>query len=191
MRINSYAQKKESLLDKIAAWWRMQKVKKYIPQNAFLCDLGCGYRGKFVKKMAQRAKKAIGVDLVVDSNVKEAILIKADLNHHLPLKTNSQNVVTAMAVIEHLSKPDKAITEVYRILQPGGKCILTTPTPKAKKLLEFLAFKLKLISEKEIKEHKKYYNKDEIQRLLKKAGFKRVQYSTFQYGFNSLVIAKK
>jgi len=45
----------------------------------------------------------------------------------LPFKDNSFNFCIASEVIEHLADPDKALEEIYRILIPGGKCVISVP----------------------------------------------------------------
>jgi len=69
--------------------------------------------------------------------------------------------------------------------------VLTTPTPNSKWLLEFLAYKMKLISIQEIKDHKKYYDKGEIKKLAKECKLKLVDYKLFQLGLNSRAILEK
>ena len=46
--------------------------------------------------------------------------------HILPIKTSSVDVVFSIEVLEHLSRPQMAVDEIYRILRDGGMCVLTT-----------------------------------------------------------------
>ncbi len=46
--------------------------------------------------------------------------------HSLPFADASFEVVLCTEVLEHCTEPHTAISELYRVLQPGGKCILTT-----------------------------------------------------------------
>ena len=114
---------------------------------------------------------------------------EADLNQTLPLTDNSVDIVTALAVIEHLNQPNIFVNEIFRILKPGGECILTTPAPTSKALLEFLAYKIHIISEKDIRDHKQYLNRSGIITLFEK--FDSVTISYFQFGLNTLIHAKK
>ena len=43
---------------------------------------------------------------------------------------------------------------------------MTTPTRIAKPVLEFLSYRLHLINEDEIREHKHYFNKADIQEII-------------------------
>ncbi len=52
----------------------------------------------------------------------------ANLNHEpLPYPDASFDVVTATEVIEHLEDFRRVVREIYRVLKPGGVCILSTP----------------------------------------------------------------
>lgn len=46
--------------------------------------------------------------------------------HELPFDDESFSIILCTEVLEHLSDPQKAIAEMWRVLQPGGKVILTT-----------------------------------------------------------------
>ena len=51
-----------------------------------------------------------------------------DLNSKsLPFSDDSLDLVTCLEVLEHLCYPDNIISEIYRVLKPGGELILTTP----------------------------------------------------------------
>ncbi len=52
----------------------------------------------------------------------------ANLNHEpLPYPDALFDVVTATEVIEHLEDFRRVVREIYRVLKPGGVCILSTP----------------------------------------------------------------
>lgn len=50
-----------------------------------------------------------------------------DLNETWPLEANSVAVLRANHVFEHLQEPSHAMTEAWRVLQPGGLLIVTVP----------------------------------------------------------------
>lgn len=47
--------------------------------------------------------------------------------HHLPFKDQSLELLTASEIIEHLNEPEVAAREIWRVLKPGGKAIVSTP----------------------------------------------------------------
>jgi SAM-dependent methyltransferase len=47
----------------------------------------------------------------------------------LPVRDGSIDLVLCMDVLEHLCEPEKCLTEVRRVLRPGGFFYLSTPNP--------------------------------------------------------------
>lgn len=106
-----------------------------------------------------------------------------------PLDNASVDIVTALAVIEHLHEHEVFVKEIFRVLKPGGICILTTPSPRAKPILEFLAYRLKLISEQDIRDNKHYFDKNELHQFF--SWFSDVKIDYFQFRLNTLIYCKK
>jgi ubiquinone/menaquinone biosynthesis C-methylase UbiE len=186
----SFSVKSAPPLDKALHWWRTYKAKRYIPKHAIVCDLGCGEDGAFLHRISDHLDRGVGLDLSVKMSKHPRIdLVKADLNHHLPIGNRSVNVVTSLAVIEHLNEYTSHIEEAFRILAPGGILIVTTPAKHGDWLLRLLS-KLKLIHGEEIEDHKRYFDKKSLLELCKHVGFKKVTYQRFQFGFNQLVVAR-
>lgn len=176
------------LFDQFLSRYRYSKVfsvlKKHSNINT-IYDLGCG-KGELVQLLSNQSYDAWGVDLQAGDRI-----IAGNLNERLSLGDDSVDCITTLANIEHLEKPDVNLSEIFRILKPGGHLILTTPSTAAKPVLEFLAFKLKLIDEREILDHKRYYSKKTLASALKKAGFKQFKVKYFQLGFNLHAMATK
>ena len=153
-------------------------------------DLGCG-NGDFLRFIKERISFGYGIDSRVNSALNNSKLTfrSGDLNARIPLDNESIDVVTSLAVLEHLTEPRIFSGEILRILRPGGSCIITTPALAAKPLLEFLAFRLKIISARDIKDHKQYFNKVQLSELFAK--FRVVQIRHFQFGLNTRIYAQK
>ncbi len=45
----------------------------------------------------------------------------------LPIKNNSYDIVIASEIIEHVISPKDFVNELFRVVKPGGKLIITTP----------------------------------------------------------------
>ncbi|NPV70665.1 MAG: class I SAM-dependent methyltransferase [Firmicutes bacterium] len=174
---------------------RYAKVRRLVPAGSVLCDLGCGPDGRFLQALLDSGtiSKGYGFDRNVDRVRErgEMVLSPLDLNSGIPLQGASIDCVTMLALLEHLSKPAAVIEDVFRVLKPGGRIILTTPSPCSKALLEFLAFRLQLISAEEIRDHKRYYSETDLRALLGDKSFTGVVYKRFQFGLNQLVAASK
>ena len=156
---------KEPFLEPILRRLRIKKIMHHIPKNCILCDFGCGTNAFFLSTIKSSIQLGIGLDLQLQSQLDRKIkLITCNLDENIPLKSNTVDVVTSLAVLEHLNNPMKNLREAYRILKKEGLLILTTPTPTSKKILEFFAFKLGLLSINTIGEHKHYFDKKILKR---------------------------
>jgi SAM-dependent methyltransferase len=197
MRQNSHGQDKLPLLEKPAFFLRSYKLRKFLNDCDVLVDMGCGFKAPLIRWLLKnlKIKKAIGLDLSFDESLRSDSLdlVRVDLNNRIPVKNDVADYITSLAVLEHLDHPEINLGEVFRILRPGGLLVLTTPTPRAKPILEFLSFKLGLIEKQEITDHKTYFGKDLLRKSLLAAGFlpENVKIETFFFGLNNFVIAKK
>lgn len=113
------------------------------------------------------------------------------LSDRIPLESNYADFVTLSAVLEHFDDPSSILQEAHRILKKGGTILITTPSPIAKPIAEFLAFRLGLISVREIAEHKRYFWRKGLVDMFKVAGFKQIKHQYFFLYWNNFVTAKK
>ena len=97
--------------------------------------------------------------------------------------------IVILAVIEHMEVRDVVTTflKFKKILKSDGWIFLTTPTKLSKPVLEFMAF-IGLLDEKNIEEHKHYWNKKELFQLAINTGFEVKRFRRFQLGFNQFVV---
>ena len=179
---------KFNVIDKILRWMRCRRFNKYIPKNGVVCDFGCGEDFSFLKTISDKIKKGYGIDNKYNHKNYKNIEIVNDIKD---ISDNSVDLVVMIAVLEHLECPVDILIKLKRILKLSGKLVLTTPTPAARPLLEFLAYKLKIINREEIMDHKCYYNKQELLYLFKKMQFKNVKHKYFQFGLNNFLEAEK
>jgi len=97
-----------------------------------------------------------------------------------------------LAVLEHLNYPLEMLREIECVLVRGGILLLTVPSHAAKPVLEFLAYKIHLIDEAEIRDHKRYYNKADIVALIGQIPhFRLEKHRYFQCGFNNFAVVQK
>ncbi|MFH1462560.1 MAG: methyltransferase domain-containing protein [bacterium] len=184
----------DSFLDKFLRRLRFGEVVKHIPKNSIVCDIGCGSDALFLRSISGKIQQGIGLDEKVE-NYRDAKFEfkKFKVFKDIPLERESCDAVTMIAVLEHLTSLQLVLNESFRILKKGGKLILTTPTPLAKPILDFFAFKLRLIDEGEIRDHKNYFWPKDIKKMLKESGFTEedIRSKYFEFFLNSLIIAKK
>lgn len=103
-------------------------------------DVGCG-SGDLVVFYVTKGLCYTGVDLSssmierANSNYsefvgeKKAFFQVADCEN-LPFKDGEFDALSAVALIEYLPEPAKALGEIYRVLKPGGYLLITVPNKK-------------------------------------------------------------
>jgi SAM-dependent methyltransferase len=115
--------------------WRLRRgfLLDHVRTGDRALDLGCG-AGEFTAALAEAGAHALGVD------VAEAALARARAHHPelefrlvpidgpLPLADNMFDLVWAGEVIEHVADTARWLSEVRRVLAPGGRLLLTTPS---------------------------------------------------------------
>lgn len=185
---------KEPILEPLLRLMRTKQVLPYLRQypNCRLLDIGCGWEAKLLRAVAPHIHSGIGVDF-------KATLIKSEkietqsltLQDKLPFKDASFDFITMLAVLEHLENDYLILEECARLLVPGGGLLITVPSRYAKHVLEFLAYKLRLINSDEIRDHKRYYNKQDVVSLVERVhGLNLQEHVYFQLGFNNRIFIK-
>ena len=155
------------------------------PNMKFL-DIGCGtglalyhaarridnhgafYSIDLSSKMIEKAKE----NFIGNENFH---LIRAN-SEAIPLDDNFFDVIMSTNSFHHYLHPDKALTEIYRILKPGGKFYLEDPP--ADYLLARIADKIGRLLEPG---HVKMYSTKEIQSLFAAAGLKYASTAEIAY----------
>ncbi|MFA5104212.1 MAG: class I SAM-dependent methyltransferase [Candidatus Margulisiibacteriota bacterium] len=193
--MNNRRTRGNGLLENLLAKKRAEVAKSLIPQrllNGRLLDIGCGSYPYFLSKINFTEKFAL--DKEDTRRFHDIKYFNADLNNieKLPFNDEFFDVVTALAVMEHLDPSilPKTVKEVRRILKKKGLFILTTPAGWTDRLLNFLA-KINLVSKQEISEHKSLFNSSELKTLLTKAGFRNVRTGNFELFMNLFAVAEK
>jgi ubiquinone/menaquinone biosynthesis C-methylase UbiE len=100
--------------------------------KANVIDIGCGDGQKTIKFKKQIGCKTItgldGVSERLSAAKKIGVdkIILADIEKKWPFRKNQFDVVISNQVIEHIANTDNFIQEIYRILKPGGYCVIST-----------------------------------------------------------------
>jgi ubiquinone/menaquinone biosynthesis C-methylase UbiE len=119
---------------------RMEEVVDSIDQisvestRGMAMDIGVG-AGKILEVLASRGFRTYGADFSIGmiQNCREVIskkgknqisgFIASDVEN-LPIRNDSLDLLTCMGVFEYLKNDQKGISELFRVLKPGGHVIL-------------------------------------------------------------------
>jgi ubiquinone/menaquinone biosynthesis C-methylase UbiE len=96
--------------------------------NYQLLEVGCG-RGDFLRGFIRCGLNCYGVDQseVARKICPEAEIVQADIEKGLPYNDDRFDVIYSKSVVEHFYHPEKLISEMHRVLKPGGIIITLTP----------------------------------------------------------------
>ncbi len=192
----------EELLEPLAREFRFQAGLNHIPKDTpiDIVDLGCGPKMRFFHRAVRsgvKVKTYTGIDpLVKKTEIRKLptntkILVKK-MKKSIPLPAHRADLVVGFAFLEHISHPAEILRDTLRVLRPSGLAVFTTPTPKAKNILETLSYKLKIISRREIEEHKNYFDKNSLLKMLKPVRANcQIQHHYFEFGCNNLLVIRK
>lgn len=130
----SYYKNNEAYAEHLAAW-DPALYEKYAdtlrPEQprARVLDVGCGV-GQVVARLNEAGFEAHGVD-VSQPNIERAKkfcpLCQLYDGKKLPFPDNHFASTGALNVLEHVDEPEAFIREVARVVQPGGKIVLSSP----------------------------------------------------------------
>jgi SAM-dependent methyltransferase len=116
----------EKRIDALRSVWRLE--------GEALLDVGCG-NGAYTIELAGGFARTIGID-IESKRLGEFTHRAADLPsvavekmsaEALAFEDETFDVVTAIEVIEHIEELDLALSEIHRVLRPGGALCITCP----------------------------------------------------------------
>ena len=127
----------QALSRRLLSAWQLPIEWLNIPAGGVALDVGSG-PGTVTASLARAAGEdglALGVD------ISEAMLTRAVRNEagphvgfiradaqRLPLRDNTIDAVTSMAVFQLIPDPVAALGEIARVLRPGGRLVIMVPT---------------------------------------------------------------
>lgn len=163
-------------------WWFQSRLEltqhvldRYAPgasgRPERMLDLGCG-TGMFLERQGGR-RRTFGLDFsrqALSFTRRRGLerLVCAD-SQVLPFRDVIFDIVTAFDLIEHVDRDDLLVSEVHRILRPGGILLSTVPVHPA------------LWSEHDVAlHHKRRYRRREFERLFDPAKWETLR-STYTF----------
>nr|WP_169308112.1 class I SAM-dependent methyltransferase [Oscillochloris trichoides] len=112
--------------------WFLKRLLHYAPPPAKLLDISCG-EGDFLNFAQKAGYDALGIDFSIAavqksySRFHESISALTANAQKLPFANGSFDVVTNIGSLEHYFDPEEAVSEMVRVLRPGGKALVLLP----------------------------------------------------------------
>ena len=175
-------------------WWHIGRRKILSTFVADICrqvtdrrprilDVGCGTGANLL--MLSKYGDAEGVDISEDalSFCRERGLEKVKLGagEELPYDDGTFDLVTAFDVVEHMDDDLAGLSEMRRVLRPGGRVLIFVPT-----------FMFLWGLQDDVSHHRRRYRLSELERVLEQAGFEieRSSYANITFFLPILLIRK-
>ena len=182
-------------LDKIIASFRSKEIKRNINlKGKKILDFGCGSN---FRELKERYKECANVSLVdkIGDNLNEGNLNFINFNGDIPkldkiLPDKYFDHIFLLAVVEHLDHPENILNMLKNKLTTDGFILLTAPGKKSKWILEFMAYRLKIINAELVREHNRYYDLDEYNKLSALINMKIIKFYFFEFGLNTVCLLK-
>lgn len=157
-------------------------VSKFIGSHLHrhVLDAGCG-RGLYTRLLLKRARQVTALDY----SHTHIETLKRRLGHlphlslcvgsadNLPFEDDKFDLVLHCEVLEHIQDDRKVLSELFRVLEPGGRLVLSVPVPPAP-----------VYDAEHVREG---YTLEEISQLLHHSGFEIVRYQYCYFNFSKQV----
>jgi 2-polyprenyl-3-methyl-5-hydroxy-6-metoxy-1,4-benzoquinol methylase len=178
-------------IDRYLQRWRFAEAKPYIARGARVLDIGCS-DGALFRYLGNDLGSGVGIDPALRHPVDRDRyrLIRGRVPDDLP-EGQIFDVVTMLAVVEHL--PYRELEALRRgssnALRPRGRLILTVPSPKVDRLLQWLE-RIGLVSGIGLHEHHGF-DPTQVPRAFSGDGLRLVISRRFQFGLNNLFVFER
>ncbi len=167
-------------------WWLCRVIDeefRTLDHPPVIVDVGCD-RG-IIKRFIPPIDGARWIGLDIDINRENVELakyderIQADFDVGLPIPDSTADIAICSHVLEHLPRPAFTMSEIFRILKPGGLLLVGVPTAPRfiAKLREKQFAKQLADGTRTLGQHIHVFDPERLSQLAERSGF-RVEFSS-------------
>lgn len=175
-------------LDRELQRQRIRKALPFIPPGASVLDVGC-HEGAFFEAARSRVASGIGIDTRRPERwVGDPFEFRVGRLPDLVDDGGTFDAIVALAVVEHVPPNELEAwgAAVPDLLKPGGRLIITTPSPKVDRLLDML-ITLRLLDGMDAEAHHGF-DPGDVPRTFEAGPMVLEVRSRFQLGLNHLFV---
>ncbi len=159
---------------------RLEFVLAHVAPGERLLDVGCA-EGVFAAALVDRGLSVVGIDVACEP-LRRARAAVEDLELHVvddrspwPLQDASFDVAWAGEVIEHVADTAGWLSEIRRVLRPGGLLLLSTPNHGRLGVLGLALRRGGFEAHFDPRaDHLRFYTRNTLRRLLVDFGFEQL-----------------
>lgn len=108
---------------------RLGMLREWGDLSGRILDNGCGL-GTYLEAMASVSKERVGLEIEFERAATahlHADLVVQAVGEELPFAANSFDVILSNEVIEHVENDLLALSEMVRVIRPGGRIVIFCP----------------------------------------------------------------
>jgi 2-polyprenyl-3-methyl-5-hydroxy-6-metoxy-1,4-benzoquinol methylase len=167
----------------------MRVAARWIPKGSRVLDIGC-HQGEFLSWLGGSIAPSVGFDPLYKENANaEKHQFFAQSFQEGLLAEKTFDAITLLATLEHIHEKSSVARESARLLRPGGRVIITIPSPLVDKILDFL-ITLRIVDGMSLEEHHGFLP-EELPGIFIPAGFGLRKKQKFQFGLNNLYVFER
>ena len=178
-------------LDGFLQNWRMRRAVRHVGPDVRLIDVGA-HNGELFQFLGKRLRLGFGVEPLLTARKQcESYTLEPGFFPDVRPEEGNWDVITLLAVLEHIPRDQqKGLADAcHELLRPGGRVIITVPSPAVDYVLGVLKF-LRLIDGMSLEEHFGFKPADTA-RIFSGPRFALVRHGRFQLGLNNLYVFEK
>jgi SAM-dependent methyltransferase len=178
-----------SFFGRIIQRWRDRVVRPWIPVGARVLDIGC-QRGEFLRSLGDSIGPSVGLDPLAppETNARYSLVPEA-FREPAPFPDAAFDVVVMLATLKQIPEKDPLVRECFRLLRPGGRVVLTLPSPWLAGLVALLA--RLCCPSRAAPEGRPGADPRSVPPLFARHGFALETWHRFQLGMNHLFVFRK
>jgi SAM-dependent methyltransferase len=176
-------------IDRILQEWRTRVARSWVPAGARVLDIGC-HQGEFFQSMGDHIGPSVGLDpLAALGDDSRHQLLQVHFAEPMEFQDESFDAVVMLATLEHIREKDPLGRECFRLLRPGGRVIITVPSPRVDHIVHLLC-RLGLADGMSLDEHHGFDPKTTAE-IFTRHGLVLEKQKRFQLGLNYLFVFRK